>query len=441
MDWLIDADDPHSIEQALSQIGSHLQRHAAVDEDVDGCLQALRAEIARLTPPGPGSLVRVHLDWRGKLPRAWFGAVADPEVAAKADLRPGESVPAAHRADLDAVTEDLSANLTLDVERRVQDTFEAGIPPMAHVEADPRRDGPLSVAVALAAAAETHPTVNPAQMATLAGTALADSIAATDEPHDAGSVARLWMEAHEALGSEAQVLSTDEGRLELAVTRGPFGEGVSGAQSLCHVSTGLAGRLGARVNGTAVVTLEKAIAAGDHECHLHLWLDAPPDEVRGERHDWPPSAGNPSGPAPNLDLSLNLPRESGSVPVVRRLAAQALRAFGVDDDDIYDVQLAISEACGNVIDHAADTDTYEVKVELAVDRCAITVVDQGGGFDATSIPGEAELSAEAGRGVALMRALVDNLAFRSEPQVGAVVHMVKSLEYDPSHPLWRRTPD
>jgi hypothetical protein len=213
MDWLIDADDPHSIEQALSQIGSHLQRHAAVDQGVDGCLQALRAEFARLTPPGPGSLVRVHLDWRGKLPRAWFGAVVDPEVAAKADLRPGESVPAAHRADLDAVTEDLSANLTLDVERRVQDTFEAGIPPMAHVAADPRRDGPLSVAVALAAAAETHPTVNPAQMATLAGTALADSIAATDEPHDAASVARLWMEAHEALGSEAQVLSTDESQV------------------------------------------------------------------------------------------------------------------------------------------------------------------------------------------------------------------------------------
>jgi len=157
--------------------------------------------------------------------------------------------------------------------------------------------------------------------------------------------------------------------------------------------------------------------------------------VRGERHRWPPTARSSGGPTPNLAVSLSLPREGGSVPVVRRLAAQALRAFGVTSDDIDDVQLAISEACANVIDHAADTDTYEVKVELAANRCAITVVDQGGGFDATLVPGVAEISAEAGRGVALMRAVVDNLDFRSEPLAGAVVHMVKNLHYDPTHPL------
>jgi hypothetical protein len=57
------------------------------------------------------------------------------------------------------------------------------------------------------------------------------------------------------------------------------------------------------------------------------------------------------------------------------------------------------------------------------------------------IPGRDVHTAQAGRGVALMRALVDNVAFRSEPQLGAVVHMVKSLAYDPAHPLWRHTPD
>ena len=46
--------------------------------------------------------------------------------------------------------------------------------------------------------------------------------------------------------------------------------------------------------------------------------------------------------------------------------------------------------------------------------------------------------AESGRGLSLMRALVDNLNFVSEPKVGAVVHMVKRLDYDQSHPF-RRT--
>ena len=122
---------------------------------------------------------------------------------------------------------------------------------------------------------------------------------------------------------------------------------------------------------------------------------------------------------------------------MRRLAAQALRAFGVLGEDIDDVQLAITEACANVVDHATDADTYEVKVELAADRCAITVVDQGRGFDATAVTGPPPPDAESGRGVVLMRALVDNVAFRSEPQAGAVVHMVKTLRFDSGHPLWR----
>jgi serine/threonine-protein kinase RsbW len=123
--------------------------------------------------------------------------------------------------------------------------------------------------------------------------------------------------------------------------------------------------------------------------------------------------------------------------VVRRLAAQALRAFGVVETDVDDVQLAITEACANVIDHAADTDTYDVKVELAADRCAITVLDQGGGFDAAAVPERPEDDSDVGRGLLLMRALVDNIAFTNEPQAGAVVHMVKALRYDRNHPLHR----
>jgi len=142
----------------------------------------------------------------------------------------------------------------------------------------------------------------------------------------------------------------------------------------------------------------------------------------------------PPASVPSLDLSVSLPRESVSVPVVRRLATQALRAFGVSEEDVDDVQLAISEACANVIDHAAETDTYEVKIELSVDRCALTIVDQGSGFDADGVP-FAEHDAEMGRGLTLMRALVDNVAFHNEPKAGAVVHMVKTLSYDAAHPM------
>jgi serine/threonine-protein kinase RsbW len=438
MDWLIDLCDPQSTEHTLSQLDDHLCRHVALDDGVGDAVRRVRSALSELPRSEDGPL-RLHLDWRGVRPRVVVSTLADPARLADAGLRVGVPVRSGQRNLLDrAATAELVC-LELGLERRVQETFDDGPPPMTAVNVDPQRDGMASVVVALAAAAEAHPTAKPAQTAAMAGAALADVVAAGSPPDSGRATAELLVATHRALGSNARVLSADDSTVEIAVSRCPFGPGITDGETLCHVSTGLAGRLGARVNGTATVVLAENIAAGDEECHLQVWLNQPEEEVRGERHRWPPTAGNSDGPAPHLDLSLNLPRESGSVPVVRRLAAQALRAFGVTDDDIHDVELAISEACGNVIDHAADTDTYEVKVELAADRCAITVVDQGGGFDATAVPERAEQSAETGRGLALMRALVDNVAFQSEPQAGAVVHMVKGLRYDTSHPLWRHS--
>ena len=433
MDWIIDQGRPGSTDRTLDRIGAHLRRHTAPEADVATALEHVRGAMRDLPASAQDALLRVHLDWAGERPRVELGTITDRDQVAH--LRHEEAVPTAHRVRLDEVTDAPSSGVSLALERQVRETFDDGPPPMPHVDTDPRRDGAASATVALAAAAAAHPTATPEQAASLAGTVLADGLVGSTPPQDAHEAARLLVDAQRALGGDARVLAAADDTVEVVVTRCPFGPGVAAAESLCHVTTGLAGRLGARVNGSATVVLGENIAAGDDECHLRVLLNAPEEEVRGERHRWPPTAGNSGGPTPNLDLSLSLPRESGSVPVVRRLAAQALDAFGVTGEDIDDVQLAISEACANVIDHAADTDTYEVKVELAANRCAITVVDQGGGFDATVVPGVADISAEAGRGVALMRAMVDNLAFRSEPLAGAVVHMVKNLSYDATHPL------
>lgn len=434
MDWIIDPDKPGSTDRTLDRIGAHLRRHTAPDADVESALESVRRAMRDLPPAAEDSLIRVHLDWTAQRPRVELGTITDRDEVA-ADLQHGEAVPTAHRVRLGQVTDAPAAGVSLQLERQLRETFHDGPPPMPYVDTDPRRDGAASATVALAAAAAAHPTANREQAASLAGAVLADGIVGSTPPQGGAETARLFVEAQRALGGDARVLAANDDTVEVAVTRCPFGPGVAAADSLCHVTTGLAGRLGARVNGSATVVLGENIAAGDDECHLRVWMNAPEEEVRGERHLWPPTAGSSGGPTPNLDLSLSLPRESGSVPVVRRLAAQALGAFGVTAEDIDDVQVAISEACANVIDHAADTDTYEVKVALAANRCAITVVDQGGGFDATLVPGVAEISAETGRGVALMRAMVDNLAFRSEPLAGAVVHMVKNLRYDATHPL------
>jgi serine/threonine-protein kinase RsbW len=435
VDWLIDRHDPDSTERALSELDDHLRRHAVFDSAVPDTMEHVRTVVDEHQNDAISQ--RLYLNWWGARPRVALASVTDEKLRALT-IPAGTAVPAEHRAALDSATGDRLAELTLDLERRAQDVFSAGPPPMPEIGVDPRRDGVASVAAALTGAAGAHPSADPAQMASLAGTALADAALHGQDPTDGAEAARRVVEVHEALGSEAHVLAIEEDAVEVAFTRCPFGSAAARDTSLCHVSTGLAGRTGARVNGDATVVLAESIAAGDPECRLKIWLGTPREEVRGEEHLWPPTAGQAAGTAPHLDLAVSLPSETGSVPVMRRLAGQALRAFGVNDDHIHDVQLAITEACANVIDHALDSDTYEVQVELASHRCTITVIDQGGGFDSTAVPEEAEMSAEAGRGLALMRTLTDNVAFHNEPQAGTVVHMVKNLEFDSTHPLWRQ---
>ena len=130
-----------------------------------------------------------------------------------------------------------------------------------------------------------------------------------------------------------------------------------------------------------------------------------------------------------MALSLLLPRDESSVPVARHLAAGAMEELGVAQDCADDIQIALSEACTNVILHAGPGDVYEVAVDVDAESCVIRVIDRGQGFDAGAHRDGAGDSAESGRGVGLMEALVDQVLFESRPQAGTIVHMEKALEY------------
>ncbi len=132
-----------------------------------------------------------------------------------------------------------------------------------------------------------------------------------------------------------------------------------------------------------------------------------------------------------IHFSLCLPRDEESVPVVRHICRDALAELGVVRDCVGDVELAVTEACTNVLKHAAGTgDEYEVTFAIAEDDCVIRVIDSGAGFDHEAVDRETAAAdgAESGRGVFLMAALVDDLKFTSKPEVGTVVHLEKKLE-------------
>ncbi len=133
-----------------------------------------------------------------------------------------------------------------------------------------------------------------------------------------------------------------------------------------------------------------------------------------------------------IKLSLSLPRDEMSVPVSRHIAAQALATLGIEADCISDIEVALTEACTNVLDHVGADDEYDVTVGITGNLCVIEVIDTGHGFDAAMLGlRDAEMSAEEGRGIQLIRALVDRVRFANRPEQGTIVHLEKDIVWQP----------
>jgi serine/threonine-protein kinase RsbW len=139
-----------------------------------------------------------------------------------------------------------------------------------------------------------------------------------------------------------------------------------------------------------------------------------------------------------IDIALCLPREAETVSIVRDVAVVSLVRLGVTRDCAEDIRLALSEACTNVIDHSEADDEYEVRLQVDGLNCQMRVIDTGRGLDVTALTAAPVASdSPRGRGMTLMHALVDAIHFRSEPEAGTIVHLVKTLEVEPGSPLDR----
>jgi serine/threonine-protein kinase RsbW len=136
-----------------------------------------------------------------------------------------------------------------------------------------------------------------------------------------------------------------------------------------------------------------------------------------------------------IKMVLDLPRDAASVPVSRQVLDGCLERLGVAPDTRTDIALALTEACANVVLHAAQTDEYEVMARVTDGRCVIEVVNNGGGFAAPAARAPladagVALTAEHGRGLKIMDAVVDNLRLTGGRD-GTTVHFEKDLDWVP----------
>jgi serine/threonine-protein kinase RsbW len=138
-----------------------------------------------------------------------------------------------------------------------------------------------------------------------------------------------------------------------------------------------------------------------------------------------------------ITMVLNLPRDAVSVPVSRQVLDACLETLGVTAETRGDIALALSEACGNVIQHAGPGDEYEVQIHAGKRRCVIEVVNtsQGSAPDGLAVASEpVSVTAEQGRGLRIIDAVADNVELTSSARQGTTVHFEKTLDWVPGAP-------
>lgn len=120
-------------------------------------------------------------------------------------------------------------------------------------------------------------------------------------------------------------------------------------------------------------------------------------------------------------FTLNIPSRTDNLEIIREFIIGIAKKFGFDDEGISEIELAVDEACANVIKHAYNYDEnkkIDITVETNLSKLTITISDQGRGFD----PGKLESPeqrlqkhARGGLGIALIKKVMDEVSFDLHP--------------------------
>jgi serine/threonine-protein kinase RsbW len=104
----------------------------------------------------------------------------------------------------------------------------------------------------------------------------------------------------------------------------------------------------------------------------------------------------------------------------------------LSEETLYDLKLALTEACSNSVRHAyhdGRQGTVEIVYELEPDRLAVEVGDDGAGFDPEApLNGDDENLEEGGLGIAIIRALADEVEIGGRESGGSRLRFVKFLD-------------
>jgi serine/threonine-protein kinase RsbW len=126
---------------------------------------------------------------------------------------------------------------------------------------------------------------------------------------------------------------------------------------------------------------------------------------------------------------LTIPTDLRLLALARAFVEAVCQVAGLNDADTHAVVLATDEATNNVMRHAHRDQpdaSLQIQCFIRADRVEIRLLDEGEPFDLSAVPSlnPAELRI-GGRGVFLMRRLMDELSCQPRGPRGNTLRMVK----------------
>jgi len=118
------------------------------------------------------------------------------------------------------------------------------------------------------------------------------------------------------------------------------------------------------------------------------------------------------------------------MPEVEQFVLDVAEEIGLNENKFNNISLAVAEAISNSIKHGNKNDKNKkvfIKIEVKNDQMIVTLKDEGTGFDPNTIPDPTKpenILKESGRGVHIMRSLLDDLRFNFTPNGTEIVLII-----------------
>jgi anti-anti-sigma factor len=130
--------------------------------------------------------------------------------------------------------------------------------------------------------------------------------------------------------------------------------------------------------------------------------------------------------------SLTVAGDVANLALIADFVVQVAEKAHLDEKEIFAVQMAVDEACTNIIEHAYADAPGDIHLTCQVKpgECAVTILDHGRPFDPHSVP-PPDLSTDlnernvGGLGLHFMRTLMDEVHFSFNREEGNQVVMIK----------------